>query len=180
MTQYGISSDDSLNPALRKEVQNLRGGILGAAASVPLPSRFVAVPNGDQPGVTITDTMTKRSVTVPLYAYSAVREALTGLFGEKSLALRIAEKYYEQHPEELKHANNPDYKPDWVDLERIFGNWLEKCRKTPDKALAVDPDGWSGKVTRAFFAVFDKKTPRLKTDMVKLAVEVLTPTSESN
>lgn len=83
----------------------------------------------------------------------------------KSLALRIAEKYYEQNPAE----QSPN--PNWLDLERIFGNWLERLQTNPDHALATT--NWAGKVTKAFFAAFDRKTPKRKPEMVALAKELL-------
>ena len=75
-----VSSDNRLNPALAAEVGGLRGGMLAAAEARPLPARFSAVPHPDRPAMVVVDEQTGRSTTVGLFAYGALREALTDLF----------------------------------------------------------------------------------------------------
>ena len=77
-----ISTDKSLNPALQKEVQSLRGIFMDAAAAHPMPSRFVASCHPDKPAMIITDTSTSKQATVPLFAYGEVRSTLYTLFGD--------------------------------------------------------------------------------------------------
>ena len=75
-----ISGDDALNPTLAAELGGLRGGMLAAAEARPLPARFSAVPHPDRAAMVVVDEQTGRSTTVGLFAYGALREALTDLF----------------------------------------------------------------------------------------------------
>lgn len=77
-----ITTDAGLNPKLANEVQGLRGMMLGAATKNPLPDRFVVEPHASRPAMIITDTVTGKTSTVPLFAYGEVRATLTDLFGE--------------------------------------------------------------------------------------------------
>jgi len=83
----------------------------------------------------------------------------------KSLALQLAEKYYALNP----HETRP--RMDWQDLEQTFGNWLSRLRTNPSGAVATV--NWSGKVTRAFFAVFGEQCPRKVADMATRGQELL-------
>lgn len=82
----------------------------------------------------------------------------------KSDARRLAEAYYALNPGEL-----PD-NPDWADLERVFGNWLERLHKEPAKALATI--NWAGKVTAAYFSMLGKSLPKTKREMLEVIGEV--------
>jgi len=73
------SADGLLAPALARQLGSLRGGMVEAAEKAPLPARFSAVPHPDRPAMVVVDELTGRSSTVPLYAYGAVRAALTDL-----------------------------------------------------------------------------------------------------
>lgn len=73
-----VTTDEHLNPALKKEVQTLRGMINKG----PESPRFVKEPCTDQPAYKITDTETGKQVIVPLFALAEVMEALTKLFEE--------------------------------------------------------------------------------------------------
>lgn len=66
----------------REQVEEVRGGIAATAEKTPLPERFVTMEDGDLPSVTIVDTETGKSVSVPLFAYREVRDILNQLFGE--------------------------------------------------------------------------------------------------
>lgn len=77
-----ISGDERLNPALAAQVGSLRGGMVEAAERFALPARFSAVPHPDRPAMVLVDEQTGRSTIVSLYAYGAVRETLTALFGD--------------------------------------------------------------------------------------------------
>jgi hypothetical protein len=67
----------------KEQVDELRGGIAATAEKSPLPKRFEVINEGDLPSVTIVDTESGRSVSVPLFAYRQVRETLDALFGEQ-------------------------------------------------------------------------------------------------
>ena len=75
-----ITSDNNLNPSLAAQVQDVRGGLLEAAESKPIPPRFLTEQNEQSPSVCITDSLTGHNVDVPLFAYGAVREVLHRLF----------------------------------------------------------------------------------------------------
>jgi NADH pyrophosphatase NudC (nudix superfamily) len=47
-----------------------------------------------------------------------------------------------------------------ADGERIMGNWLERLKTEPDKAVALS--NWAGKVTTALFCVLGLKVPKTK------------------
>ena len=79
--KHEIASDAELNPALADEIGSLRGVMADAAERQAMPSRFTAEPHPERPAMIITDQETGREASVGLYAYSAVREALSDLFG---------------------------------------------------------------------------------------------------
>ena len=78
--KQAVRGDEKFNPALREEIQTLRGGLYTAAEQQPLPSRFTTEPDPNRPAVIITDTTSGRQCTVSLYAYREVRGVLTELF----------------------------------------------------------------------------------------------------
>jgi hypothetical protein len=81
--KHVISTDKRMNPALKEEVTTMRGSILDQAEKSPLPDRFTLTNHPDRPAMIITDTQSNRSVTVSLFAYREVREALYTLFNEE-------------------------------------------------------------------------------------------------
>jgi hypothetical protein len=73
----------------------------------------------------------------------------------------LAEEYYRLFPAELGHD------PDWEDLTRIFGNWLNKLVADPEKALSTS--NWHGKVSKAYFKMHGvRPVPRTKKEMVTI------------
>jgi hypothetical protein len=80
---HEIIPDASANPALRKQMGTLRGGMVQAANSNPLPERFKVEPVLGAPRMDITDTQTGRKTTVPIFAYGEVRRALNELFSDE-------------------------------------------------------------------------------------------------
>lgn len=73
--------DDDRHPEARRIMGEMRGTMVEAAERFPMPDRFSAVPCPQSPAMIICDEQTGRSARVSLYAYSAVREALTALMG---------------------------------------------------------------------------------------------------
>jgi len=71
-----------LNATLRAQTMAMREGIAGAAETVPMPERFVAMPSEHGPFMVITDSQTLRTVEIPLHAYASVRAVLAALFAE--------------------------------------------------------------------------------------------------
>ena len=80
--KHGITADSKMHPELKKQVQTLCGGMVGAAEKYHLPERFNAEPDQEKPTFTITDSLTGRSTTVGLCNYGGVRQALHDLFGD--------------------------------------------------------------------------------------------------
>lgn len=76
-----ISSDNRLNSQLQKDVSDLRDCIVNAVQSSS--ERFIAAQSADTPEMIITDTITWRRTTVPLYAYNEVMKTLTELFEQQ-------------------------------------------------------------------------------------------------
>jgi hypothetical protein len=62
----------------------LSKSIVTAAEVTPLTDRFGVVEHATRPAMIVVDRMTGKATTVSLYAYGAVREALTELFGDKA------------------------------------------------------------------------------------------------
>lgn len=82
MKKYILKSDRKLNPALKKQVTDLRGGILGQCNKVYLPPRFVLKMSKDRLAGTITDKQTGRTTSlIGLYALAEVKGTLSELFG---------------------------------------------------------------------------------------------------
>ena len=81
MTKIYNSSDASLNSRLATQVATVRGGMVEAAEAQSLPNRFDATPHPDHASMILTDIDTGRASIIPLFAYRAVREALSDLFG---------------------------------------------------------------------------------------------------
>lgn len=75
-----ISSDNRLNSVLKKELSTMRGVMVIQAETLPLPRRFKVEPSKHNPTIFITDTTSKKTVEVPLFAYGEVRKALASLF----------------------------------------------------------------------------------------------------
>lgn len=71
-----IKSDENLNPALKDQVQTLRGMINKGVNS----ERFIKTPCDDCPAFYVTDTETGKKTTVSLFALSEVMDALRNLF----------------------------------------------------------------------------------------------------
>lgn len=69
------SGDESMNPALRAQVQGLRGGLLSQAEKHPLPPQYAVEPIPDRAAVYITSNDGRRC-EVPLCSYGDVRRAL--------------------------------------------------------------------------------------------------------
>lgn len=74
--------DARLSEPARREIGEARGSMVDAAERLPLPSQFSAVPCPEGPAMIVCDEVTGRSARVSLYAYGAVRTALTDLFGD--------------------------------------------------------------------------------------------------
>lgn len=74
--------DDTKSPALASQLQGIRGGMVGAAEKMPLPSRFAVTPCTDAPRLTIRDIETGRETTIGLCDYYGARKVLGDLFGE--------------------------------------------------------------------------------------------------
>lgn len=74
--------DMDKSPAVREAVADVRGAMGEAAERRPMPLRFDARPDPDQPFMLIRDMVTNRETRVPMFAYGTVREALNDLFGE--------------------------------------------------------------------------------------------------
>jgi len=82
MKKYVVKSDRKLNPALKKQVTDIRGGMLGQCNKVGLPQRFTLKMSKDEPGGTIIDHQTGRSTThIPLFALREVKAVIYELFG---------------------------------------------------------------------------------------------------
>lgn len=77
MKKLEINSDLQLNTELRDEVQSIRGMINTGEET----SRFKKEYAKDKPQIVITDTITGKQTSVPLYAASNVMTALAELFG---------------------------------------------------------------------------------------------------
>jgi hypothetical protein len=75
-------NDRHHSPEGAQLLAGLRGDMVGAAEAVPMPTRFSAIPDPDGPRMIVCDEETGRSIKVGLYAYSELRKALDGLFGE--------------------------------------------------------------------------------------------------
>jgi hypothetical protein len=80
MRKHTLPSDNLLNPTLKKEVSELRGGILEQAETIKLNERFAVHPHENKPSMIIKDLTTGNSTEVPLFAYREVRKALNNLF----------------------------------------------------------------------------------------------------
>ncbi len=77
--------DDYMSPELRREVQGLRGEMIGGInRSAPLPERFAQLAAKESNRVTYLDTLTGRELTVGLCDAAGVRKALAAFFGEGS------------------------------------------------------------------------------------------------
>ncbi|MNB84022.1 hypothetical protein D3C81_384480 [compost metagenome] len=81
VNKFNNRSDNTMNSALKSEVQGLRGAIGNTAEKQPMPERFEATPLADDPSIMILDTETGKSTIVPIFAYREVRKALNELFG---------------------------------------------------------------------------------------------------
>lgn len=81
--KHTIHSDEKMNPVLKEEVSELRGGMYNQAEKNELPKRFISIPSENTPSIIITDTETDRETTVSLFAYGGVRKALNDLFKEE-------------------------------------------------------------------------------------------------
>lgn len=79
--KYGVTADERLHPRLKDQLQSLRGAMVGAAETFPLPRRFQTEAHPDRPAIIITDAATGRQASVSLYAYGATRQVLNELFG---------------------------------------------------------------------------------------------------
>lgn len=66
----------------KSEITDLRGGMVGQAEKMPLPSFITAEASVDTPTFWLTDTRTGRTTQVPLCNYRGVRKALHELFGD--------------------------------------------------------------------------------------------------
>lgn len=69
------SGDADMNPALRAQVQGVRGGMLAQAEKHPLPPQYSVEPVPDRAAVYIKDRGGRRC-EVPLCSYGDVRQAL--------------------------------------------------------------------------------------------------------
>jgi hypothetical protein len=78
--KHHIDSDRDANPALAAELGTVRGSMCDAAEKFPIPNRFDVIPCEDSPRMIIRDKQTGREARVPLYAYGAIRAALSELF----------------------------------------------------------------------------------------------------
>lgn len=78
--RMNCSMDARRSPEGQQLIGEMRGSMLVAAEQRPLPDRFSAVPHPDRPAMIVCDETTGRSCTVGLFAYGALREALTDLF----------------------------------------------------------------------------------------------------
>jgi len=76
-----VKNDRKLNPRLRKQIQGLRGMIVGAAELHSVPKRFKITPDPTHPRMDITDRTTGKTSKISLYAYGQVRKLLSDLFG---------------------------------------------------------------------------------------------------
>jgi hypothetical protein len=75
-----LSSDATMNSALKEEVTSLRGSMVQQAEKTKLPSRFSTKPHPDTPSMFIYDKETGKETLVPLFAYGEVLKALKDLF----------------------------------------------------------------------------------------------------
>ena len=74
-----LKQDERLNSELQKEVSELRDGMFSQIKKEE-SSRFVANPSNENPSTIITDTITGKTVEVPLFASREVLMALNVLF----------------------------------------------------------------------------------------------------
>ena len=77
-----LKGDLQMNTTLREEVQSLRGCMSGVAEQQPIPTRFRVKADEHIACMHITDTTTKKTTMVPLFAYREVRKAIYDLIGE--------------------------------------------------------------------------------------------------
>lgn len=80
MPKHFIDSDRSINPTLMHQMGSLRGAIVVQAEKNKLPQRFVSIPVESSPSFIIKDTLTGKTVEVPLFAYGEVLKVLGELF----------------------------------------------------------------------------------------------------
>lgn len=78
--KIAVRGDNKLNPVLKAQIQTLRGGMANIAEQQPMPARFTAETDPNMPAMIITDLLTGRQTTVGMFAYRAVRSALSDLF----------------------------------------------------------------------------------------------------
>lgn len=88
--RMNCSMDDHRSPEGRQLIGEMRGGMLAAAEANPLPDRFSAVPHPDRPAMIVCDEVTGKSCTVGMFAYGAVRQALTDLFATEPTLTDVA------------------------------------------------------------------------------------------
>ena len=66
-----------MNKALQKQVDTLQGGMLAQATKISLPKKYTTENYGNK--IIITNTENSAITIVPLFAYRAVRKALSQL-----------------------------------------------------------------------------------------------------
>lgn len=74
-----IKSDECLNSELQKDVSEIRDGMFSQIKKEE-SKRFVTKPSNENPCTIITDTVTGKTVEVPLFASREVLVALNTLF----------------------------------------------------------------------------------------------------
>lgn len=74
-----LKQDERLNSELQKEVSELRDGMFSQIKKEE-SRRFVAKPSNENPSTIITDTITGKTVEVPLFASREVLMVLNALF----------------------------------------------------------------------------------------------------
>jgi len=75
------SGDFDIAKPMREKVAAVRGGMVGAAESVPVPDRFYFEDHPTDGAMILTDMETGRHCDVALCDYRGVRELLAALFG---------------------------------------------------------------------------------------------------
>ena len=79
-------------------------------------------------------------------------------------AIQLTQAYAKLHPEE-KIDFETITAEGVADLVRIFGNWLYRYEREPEKAIATC--NWMGKVTKALFHALELKQPKTKKEMIE-------------
>jgi uncharacterized protein YqeY len=96
-----------------------------------------------------------------------------GYFPSGSKMEKGGEVYMSVSPEKLHevyHELYPSEAPKDFQKEgniKIFGNWLNRYKESPEMAIATVPTSWQGKMTKALFKALDILQPKTKPAMLE-------------